>query len=240
MRFGVAVNITLHQPHAGDMAVTHDQIAEKRMFEHADARVVTHHGAHIHFEHLTGGVSPGVHHAGTAVRGFEPTQHRPIIATVHMPPGGDEFAHAACALVGEHIHGCPIAQTMTGRHGVGGVQLRVVVAEDGACHTALGVVGVGFHEFVLAYEQHVVGRFAVQSGNLRTPVGGESLRPHAPIPRCGERRGQSGDAGSDHDDHGCTSSMRCRAILASRAVFSSTVMRLTILPCSMFSSAQAR
>ena len=40
------------------------------MFEHVDARILTDHGAHIEFEHLAGGIPSGVHHAGTAVRGF--------------------------------------------------------------------------------------------------------------------------------------------------------------------------
>ena len=73
-----------------------------------------------------------------------------------MPSGGDKFAHVARPLVGEHVHRGTVAQSVTGGHGVLGVQPRIVIAEDGACHAALGMVGVGFHEFVLADEQHVI------------------------------------------------------------------------------------
>lgn len=77
-------------------------------------------------------------------------------------------------------------------------------------------------------------------GSEGLSAGGQSFAAKTAVSGCRERRAQSGDTRSDYDDHGCTSSMRCNAILASRAVSSSTVMRLTILPCSMFSNAHAR
>ena len=68
--FGFAVRAPHGKPHAGNVPVAHDQIVQERMFEHVDARILTDHGAHIEFEHLAGGIPSGVHHAGTAVRGF--------------------------------------------------------------------------------------------------------------------------------------------------------------------------
>ena len=102
--FGFAVHAPHDEPHAGDMPVAHNQIVQKRVLKHVDAPILTNHGAHIEFEHLAGGVPSGVHHAGTAVRGFEPAQHRTVLAAIHMPSGGDEFAHAARPLIGEHVH----------------------------------------------------------------------------------------------------------------------------------------
>ena len=46
------------QPHAGDGAVAHNQILKERMLDDVDERIGPHHGGHIQFDHLAGGVSP--------------------------------------------------------------------------------------------------------------------------------------------------------------------------------------
>ena len=56
------------------------------------------------------------------MRGFEAAQHVAFIITVHMPSVADELAYAPRAFVGQYVDGGAVAQSVAGRHGVGGVQ----------------------------------------------------------------------------------------------------------------------
>ena len=234
------LSVTNRQTHAGDMTVTHQHIVQERMFQHGDIRILPHHGGDVEFQDLSGSVSPSVHHAGTAMRGFESTQHMSFVVAIHMPSIADKLAYATRALVGQNVDCGAVAQPMTGSHSVGRMQRGRIVIENRSGHTALSVVCVRFDELILAYQQHFLRSVCAILRNRRASAGGQSFAAKTAISGCRERRAQSGDTRSDYDDHGCTSSMRCNAILASRAVSSSTVMRLTILPCSMFSNAHAR
>ena len=236
-----AVLVVPHrQTHTGHVTVAHQHVVQERVLEHGDVRIGFYHGGNVEFQDLSGGIPSGVHHTGAAVRGFEAAQHVAFTITVHMPSVPDEFAHAASAFVGQYADGGAVAQSMARCHGVGRMQRRRIIIEDRGGHASLGVVCVRFDELVLAYEQHLLGMTSAVPGDRRAAAVGQSLAAETFVTRRRERRAQACDARSDHNDHGCTSSMRCNAILASRAVSSSTVMRLTMLPCSMFSNAHAR
>ena len=61
---------------------------------------------------------------------------------VEVDAGRGELADALRTLTGEDVHGLRVAQAVARGHGVGGMQLRVVVGEDGRGDAALRMIGV--------------------------------------------------------------------------------------------------
>ena len=86
------------------------------MLDDVDERIGPHHGGHIQFDHLAGGVSPGVHDTGPRMRGFEATQHVALRVTIEMHARGGELPHTVGALAGQYLHGTGLAQTMPRGH----------------------------------------------------------------------------------------------------------------------------
>ncbi len=121
-RFDAALRVAHRKAHACHMAVMHEDVVQERVLQHGDVRIGLHHGGNVEFQHLAGGVSPRMHHTGTAVRGFKATQHMAFPVAVHMPSVADELAYASRAFVRQYVDGGAVAQSVAGRHGVGGVQ----------------------------------------------------------------------------------------------------------------------
>ena len=130
------------QVDAGDVAAPHDEIFEEGVLDDVDARVLAHHGGDVQFKHFAGGVSPGMHHAGARMSRFQAAQHVSMRVAVEVDAGRGELADALRTLTGEDVHGLRVAQAVARGHGVGGMQLRVVVGEDGCSDAALRMIGV--------------------------------------------------------------------------------------------------
>ena len=147
------------------------------MLDDVDERIGPHHGGHVQFDHLAGGVSPGVHDTGPRMRGFEATQHVALRVTIEMHARGGELPHTVGALAGQYLHGTGLAQTMPRGHRVGRVQFRVVFGEDRRGDAPLRMVGVGFHQVGLGDQRHVLAGIGHR-----------------------QRRGKARDARADYDD----------------------------------------
>ena len=130
------------QADAGDVAVPHDEVFEECVLDDVDARVLAHHGGDVQFKHFAGGVSPGMHHAGARMSRFQAAQHVSLHVAVEVDAGRGELADSLRTLTGEDVHGLRVAQAVARGHGVGGMQLRVVVGEDGCSDAALRMIGV--------------------------------------------------------------------------------------------------
>lgn len=66
----------------------------------------------------------------------------PLCIPVEVHTGRGKLTNTVSSLTGENVHGLRVAQTVTCRHGIGRVQLRVVIGENGGGDTSLRMVGV--------------------------------------------------------------------------------------------------
>ena len=66
----------------------------------------------------------------------------PLCIPVEVHTGRGKLTNTVSTLTGENVHGLRVAQAVARGHGVGGVQLRVVVGEDGRGDAALRMIGV--------------------------------------------------------------------------------------------------
>jgi hypothetical protein len=96
-----------------------------------------------------------VQHAPRAVSAFHGQRRLAVGRAIELHAPRHQLAHEPWAVFYEHLHGVWIAQAVTGRDGVGGMQFGRVAWTNGCGDATLCMAGVAFAGFAFGENEDV-------------------------------------------------------------------------------------